>query len=127
MLRKTMIAGAALLTATFGTLATVAPAQAKTDVHVGIYVGAPGPIVWDPWEPWDYWVPGAVYVPGYYYRRPHYRRAYRPRRPYIRHVRHRRGWREVCTIRKVRVRYWNGYRWRWRTVRKKTRCRWVRR
>ena len=134
MLRKTIVAGAALLAASFGAFtATSLPAQAKTDVHFGIYVGVPGP-VYDPvpvydYDPWDYaWAPEVIYAPGYYYHRPYYRRVYHYHRPYIRHVRHYRPrWREICTARRVRVRYWNGYRWRWRTVRRARRCRWVRR
>ena len=120
MLRKTIVAGAALLAATLGAVATTtAPAEAKAHVHFGIYVGVPGPFC----DPWDcFWAPGVIYVPGYYYHRPYYRPIYRWRR--VRH--HRPRWRKVCVSRKVRVRYWNGHRWRWRTVRKKTRCRWVR-
>ena len=120
MLRKTIIAGAALLAATFGTLTTTAPAQAKTDVHFGIYVGVPGPVIYDPWP--YYWAPPVVYVPPYHYYRPHYRRVHRWRR-----VHYRPRWRKVCVIRKVKVRYWNGHRYRWRTIRKGRRCRWVRR
>ena len=120
MLRKTIIAGAVLLAAAFGAFATSAPAEAKTRVHVGIYIGAPGPFYYDPWD--YYWAPGVIYVPGYYLYRPYYRPVYHWRR--VRH--HRPRWRKVCTVRKVRVRYRSGHRWRWRTVRKKTRCRWVR-
>ena len=121
MLRKTIVAGAVLLAATFGALSAASvPAQAKTNVHFGFYVGVPGPVYYDPWP--YYWAPGVVYVPGYYYYRPYYRRVYRWKRVYYRP-----RWRQVCVYRKVKVRYWNGQRWRWRTVRKGKRCRWVRR
>ena len=118
MLRKTILAGAALMAATFGTFAaTSAPAEARVHVDVGIYVGGPGY-----YAPPPVYVPAYVYVPGYY--------RYGPRYRVVRHyrtVRYRPRWRKVCTTRVVKERFWNGWRWRWRTIRRSRTCRWVRR
>ena len=119
MLRKTIFAGAALMAATFGSLAVAsAPAEAaRVNVDVGIYVGGPG-----------YYVPPPVYVPSFVYVPGHFR--YGPRYRVVRHyrtVRYRGRWRKVCRTRVVKERYWNGWRWRWRTLRKSRTCRWVRR